>query len=72
MALTKATYSMVFGSVVNILDHGAVADYNDNAVGSGTNNSAAIQAAINAAAAKSTDVVSAIWSDERNNALRPG
>lgn len=54
MALTKATYSMIDGAVANILDYGAVADYNENVPGSGTDNSAAIQAAINAVAARST------------------
>lgn len=55
MALTKASYSMITGAVVNILDYGAIADYNENVPGSGTDNSAAIQAAVNAANAKSTN-----------------
>jgi hypothetical protein len=46
MALTKASYSMITGAVANILDFGAVADYNESTPGSGTDNSAAIQAAI--------------------------
>lgn len=47
MALTKASYSMITGAVANILDYGAVADYNTS-TGAGTNNAAAIQAAITA------------------------
>ena len=54
MALTKASYSMITGAVANILDYGAIADYNENVPGSGTDNSAAIQAAVNAVAARST------------------
>jgi hypothetical protein len=46
---------MITGAVVNILDYGAVADYDENNVGSGTDNSASIQAAINAASAKATN-----------------
>jgi hypothetical protein len=49
-AATEATDAQ--GAVVNILDYGAVADYNENVPGSGTDNSAAIQAAVNAANAK--------------------
>jgi hypothetical protein len=45
MALTKASYSMITGAVANILDYGAVSDYNEVS-GTGTDNSAAIQAAI--------------------------
>lgn len=52
MALTKASYSMITGAVANILDFGAVADYNESIPGSGTNNSAAIQAAISAIQAR--------------------
>tara|TARA_R110000868_G_scaffold334331_2_gene595067 strand:+ start:557 stop:1951 length:1395 start_codon:yes stop_codon:yes gene_type:complete len=48
MSLTKASYSMIQGAVANILDYGAVADYNENTPGSGTDNSAAIQAAVDA------------------------
>jgi hypothetical protein len=55
MTLTKPTYSMITGAVVNILDYGAVADYDENNAGSGTDNSASIQAAINAASAKTTN-----------------
>lgn len=46
---------MIQGAVVNILDYGAVADYNENNPGSGTDNSSAIQAAVDAANAKSTN-----------------
>jgi hypothetical protein len=46
MSLTKVSYSMITGAVANILDYGAVADYNTT-TGVGTNNAAAIQAAIN-------------------------
>lgn len=53
MALTKVSYSMITGAVANILDYGAVADYNENIPGSGTDNSAAIQAAVNAVDARS-------------------
>ena len=42
MALTKATYSMIQGACINILDYGCVGD-------NSTNNYAAFQAAINAA-----------------------
>ena len=41
MALTKVTYSMIDGAVVNVLDYGAVGD-------DATSNTAAIQAALNA------------------------
>jgi hypothetical protein len=41
MALTKITYSMIEGAVVNVLDYGAVGD-------DATSNTAAIQAALNA------------------------
>ena len=53
MALTKVSYSMITGAVANILDYGAVADYNENIPGSGTDNSAAIQAAVDAVDARS-------------------
>lgn len=46
---------MIQGAVANILDFGAVADYNENIPGSGTDSSAAIQAAINAVNAKATN-----------------
>jgi hypothetical protein len=52
MALTKVSYSMITGAVANILDYGAVADYNENIIGSGTDNSAAIQAAVDAVNAR--------------------
>ena len=52
MALTKVSYSMITGAVANILDYGAVADYNENIPGSGTDNSAAIQAAVNSVNSK--------------------
>ena len=52
MALTKVSYSMITGAVANILDYGAVADYNENTPGSGTDNSAAIQAAVNSVNSK--------------------
>lgn len=55
MSLTKVSYSMIKGAAVNILDYGAVADYDENNPGSGTDNSAAIQAAINAASAQTTN-----------------
>jgi hypothetical protein len=44
MSLTKVSYSMIKGAVVNVLDYGAVAD-------NSTNNQAAFQSAINAAVA---------------------
>lgn len=47
MSLTKATYSMVDGAAINVLDYGAVPDFNP-ASGSGTDSRAAIQAAIDA------------------------
>jgi len=40
MSLTKATYSLIAGAPVNTLDFGAVADFS-------TNNTAAVQAAVN-------------------------
>jgi hypothetical protein len=55
MSLTKVSYSMIQGAVANILDYGAVADYDENTPGSGTDNSAAIQAAINAVNAQSSN-----------------
>lgn len=45
MSLTKVTYSMIKGAVINILDFGAVGDGNP-ATYTGTDNSAALQAAI--------------------------
>lgn len=52
MALTRATFAMVDGAAVNILDYGAVGDYNEN-TGTGADSTAAIQAAVNAAASTS-------------------
>jgi len=49
MSLTKASYSMITGAVVNVLDYGAVAD-------NSTNNQAAFQSAINAAVASESAV----------------
>jgi hypothetical protein len=48
MALTKATYSMISGAVINILDYGASPD------ATGSTNRVAIQAAIDAAIASTT------------------
>lgn len=48
MSLTKATNSMIEGAPINVLDYGAVADY-VYATNTGTDNTAAFQAAINAA-----------------------
>lgn len=45
MSLTKVSYSMIDGATVNILDFGAVGDWDGT---SGTDNTSAIQAAINA------------------------
>lgn len=45
MALTKATYSMIEGAPVNIVDYGAVGDWNGV---TGTDNTAAFQAALDA------------------------
>lgn len=45
MSLTKVSYSMITGAVVNVLDYGAVGDYDGS---SGTDNTAAFQAAVNA------------------------
>lgn len=45
MSLTKATYSMISGAVVNVLDFGAVGDYNRTS-GAGTDSTAAILAAL--------------------------
>lgn len=50
MSLTKASYAMITGAVINVKDYGAVGDYNEN-TGAGTNDTAALQAAIDAAAA---------------------
>lgn len=50
MSLTKATYSLINGAPVNVLDFGAVADWNGS---TGTDNLAAFNAAIAFAAAQS-------------------
>lgn len=47
MSLTKASFSMITGACVNVLDYGAVGDFNFTSV-TGTNNSAAFQAAVDA------------------------
>lgn len=46
MSNTKVSYSMITGAPVNVLDYGAVADY-VYATNTGTDNTAAFQAAIN-------------------------
>jgi hypothetical protein len=48
MALTKASFSLINGAVINVLDYGAIGDYNE-VTGTGTDNTIAFQAAINAA-----------------------
>lgn len=45
MALTKATYNMLQGATVNVVDYGAIADWNGS---SGTDNTSAFTAAVNA------------------------
>ena len=45
MSLTKVTYSMISGACTNVLDFGAVGDYDRN-TGTGTDSTAAILAAI--------------------------
>jgi hypothetical protein len=47
MALTKTTFSMTEGQVINVVDYGAVVDGNE-ITGTGTDNALAIQAALNA------------------------
>jgi hypothetical protein len=47
MSLTKVSYSMINGAVININDYGAIGDWNGT---TGTDNTAAIQAAIDALA----------------------
>lgn len=47
MALTKATFSMTDGQVINVVDYGAVGDGNET-TGTGTDNAVAIQAALDA------------------------
>lgn len=61
MSLTKVSYSMIQGAVANILDYGAVADYDENNPGSGTDNSAFIQAAVDAVYAKGTYQKGAVY-----------
>jgi hypothetical protein len=46
MSLTKASFSMINGALINVLDYGAVGDWNGT---TGTDNTTAIQAAITAA-----------------------
>lgn len=46
MSLTKISFSMIEGALINVLDYGAVGDWNGT---SGTDNTAAIQAAIDKA-----------------------
>lgn len=52
MTLTKATYSMIDGAPLNVLDFGAKGDYNPD-TGTGTDDTAAFQAAFNYARDKS-------------------
>lgn len=49
MPLTKVSFSLINGDVVNVLDYGAIGDSNGTP-GNGTDNTAAIQAAVNYAA----------------------
>lgn len=53
MSLTKVTYSMIVGASTNIKDFGAVGDWNGS---TGTDDTAAIQAAIDYAAANNLQV----------------
>jgi hypothetical protein len=46
MSLTKVSFSMIEGALINVLDYGAVGDWNGT---TGTDNTAAIQAAIDKA-----------------------
>jgi hypothetical protein len=46
MSLTKVSFSMINGALINVLDYGAIGDWNGT---TGTDNTAAIQAAITAA-----------------------
>ena len=60
MALTKASYSMINGASLNVLDYGAVADGTWNSgtgVVGGTDNQSAFQAAINDAVVKKIGTV---------------
>lgn len=52
MALTKVSSRMITGSRLNVLDFGAVGDYTGGAGGSGTDDTAAFQAAINASSSQ--------------------
>lgn len=55
MSLTKASYSLITGAPVNVLDYGAVADANVT-TGAGTNSTQAIQDAIDFASAAARPV----------------
>jgi hypothetical protein len=55
MSLTKASYSLITGAPVNVLDYGAVADANVT-TGVGTNSTQAIQNAINFASSAARPV----------------
>ena len=60
MALTKATFSLIDGAPINVLDYGAVPDYylaNGSVNPSATDNTAAIQAAIDAASNRSGAII---------------
>jgi hypothetical protein len=50
MSLTKVSFSMIQGDIINVLDYGAKGDSNGTP-GNGTDDTAAIQAAVTAAAA---------------------
>ena len=54
MSLTKVSYSMITGAVVNVKDYGATGDYDEDA-GIGTDDTAALQAAINDVAAHTSN-----------------
>lgn len=54
MSLTKVSYSMITGAVVNVKDYGATGDYNED-TSVGTDDTAALQAAINAAASHTSN-----------------
>jgi hypothetical protein len=57
MSLTKATYSMIDGATLNVLDYGAVADGNFSGSASGTDNLAAFAAALTAAVTTGVNAV---------------